>query len=94
MATERDFSLVTDAIAAILSARGDDAGVSYLAWLKERASYQAPELVRDNWVLLLTYLGEAARNGRLPDPKADDAPPWAKWLSDVVEARVLLVRPC
>lgn len=94
MATERDFALVTDAVAAIFSARGDDAAVSYLTWLKEHASYQAPGLARDNWVLLLMYLDGAVREGKLPNPKADDAPPWAKWLSDVVEARVLLVRPC
>ena len=94
MAAERDFSLVTDAIAAILSARGDDAGVSYLTWLKEHACYQPPEMARESWVLLTTYLSGAVREGRLPSPKDESAPAWAKWLSDVVEAPVLLVRPC
>lgn len=69
MATERDFALVTDAIAAVLSARGDDAGVSYLAWLKEHADYQPPEMARESWVLLSTYLGDAVREGRIPSPK-------------------------
>ena len=90
---ERDFSLVLDALAAIFSARGDGVAERHIAWLRERADYRAPELAREGWVELLTFLGVESRAGRLPNPKAPDAPAWSKWLSDVVEARVLLVRP-
>ena len=93
MAAERDFALVTDALAAIFSARDDEEGVVEMARLKERSAYRAPELSREDWVALLRYLGMASKAGRLPNPKAPDAPVWARWMSDVVEARVLLVRP-
>lgn len=88
---ERDIVLTIDACLAVLDGR-NITELGELKAVRERAEYTAPEIQRENWVLLCLFLDRKVRSGELPSPAAADAPAWVKWLSDVVEAKVIILR--